>query len=436
MAGPHEAAFQVALKDFYADMDTFKDSIRNRISKRLPGIKISFEPIDMTDKILSQGSPTPIEVRLTGNNKQINKEYANHLINEINKISYIRDAQIGQSTNYPSLNINIDRTKVAQLGLDLSEVTKSLIASTSSSRYTARNVWIDEKRGLSVSVQVQIPLNEMNSISDVQQIPLKNNAQRPILADVATITKTTTYGENDNLGVLPYLSVTANIDHTDLGTASADVNQAIANLGDLPRGLDVQLIGLSQVLDETLSSLESGLLVAIIVIFLLLAANYQSFNVSFVVLTATPAVIMGSMIMLWLTGSTLNLQSYMGMILAVGVSISNSVLLVSNAEQIRLKIGNAKKAAIEAASIRLRPILMTSAAMIAGMLPMAIGHGESGEQAAPLGRAVVGGLIFSTVAVLVIIPVIFSWVRENASIESVSLDPEDSKSKFYEPLEN
>lgn len=433
MAQPHEILYQIALKDFYADMDTFKDSVRSRIHKKLPELKVSFEPIEMTEKILSQGSPTPIEIRLSGIDKTTNVEYGKKIIKRLEDIPYFRDAQLAQSTNYPALNINIDRTKAAQLGVDVTEITNSLIATTSSSRYTAKNVWVDEGRGQTVSVQVQVPISEVSSISQLGQTPIRSNTARPVLGDVATITPSTVNGENDNLGALPYVSVTANIDHIDLGTAMDEANKVIADLGDLPRGLNIELIGLSKVLEETLSSLQSGLLVAILVIFLMLAANFQSFNVSFVVLTAAPAVVMGSLLLLLATGSTLNLQSYMGIILAVGVSIANAVLLVSNAEELRLKNGgDALLAAREAASVRLRPIIMTSVAMIAGMLPMAIGHGESGEQAAPLGRAVIGGLFFSTFAVLIVIPIIFAWVRKNATIESVSLNPEDKNSKFYE----
>jgi len=180
-----------------------------------------------------------------------------------------------------------------------------------------------------------------------------------------------------------------------------------------------------------LSSLGEGLLVAVVVIFLMLAANFQSFRVSFVVLTAVPAVVLGSVLGLLITGSTLNLQSYMGIIMSVGVSIANAVLLITNAEQIRLKTGDAVGAAREAVSLRLRPIIMTTIAMIAGMLPMAIGHGEGGGQVSPLGRAVIGGLLFSTVAVLTMLPLIFSWIQGKTSITSVSLDPTDNESTHY-----
>ncbi|MUV03928.1 MMPL family transporter [Flavobacterium rakeshii] len=431
MAGPHEAVLQVSLKDYHADMDDFKDELRARIKKAVPDMKVSFEPIELTDKVLSQGSPTPIEIRLAGKDKKRNEEYAEKIMAKMRDVEYFRDVQIAQSIHYPALDINIDRVKAAQLGVDMSDISRSLIASTSSSRYTEKNTWIDEKAGLAYSVQVQVPLDKMNTKQDISEIPVLRNSARPVLSDVATITESETHGENDNVGAMPYISITANIDHTNLGTASNEVNKIIASLGELPRGLFIEPIGLSKVLSETMDSLRVGLLVAIVVIFLMLSANFQSFKVSLVVLTTVPAVVLGALLLLLATGSTLNLQSYMGIIMSVGVSIANAVLLVTNAEQLRLVSGNALQAAREAASIRLRPIIMTSVAMIAGMLPMAIGHGESGEQVSPLGRAVIGGLMFSTFTVLVILPLIFAWAQGKASTQSVSLDPEDEESKFY-----
>lgn len=432
-AGPHEAVFQVSLKDYHVNMDEFKDQVRERIKTILPDVKLSFEPIELTDKVLSQGSPTPVEVRIASKNKKQNEEYANKIVEKLKKISYLRDVQIAQPIKYPALNIDIDRTRAAQLGVDMNDISRSLIASTSSSRYTDKNIWVDEKAGLSYNVQVQVPLNQMKSKEEINEIPLLRNAIRPVLGDVATITPGMTYGENDNLGAMPYLSVTANLYDTDLGTAGADVRKAVASLGELPRGLFIEPIGLTKVLNETLDSLQSGLIVAIVVIFLMLAANFQSFKVSFVILTTVPAVVLGSLLLLGLTGSTLNLQSYMGIIMSVGVSIANAVLLITNAEQLRRQNGDALRSAREAASLRLRPIIMTSVAMIMGMLPMAIGHGEGGDQVSPLGRAVIGGLLFSTFAVLIILPSIFAWVQGKTTTQSPSLDPTDTNSKFYVP---
>lgn len=432
MGGPHEALLQVSLReDAGISIDELKERFRRKMKEAMPETKISFEPIALTDKILSQGSPTPVEVRIASRNKKQNEEYAYKVMEKLNSISYMRDVQISQSIRYPALNITIDRIRAAQLGVDMTDISRSLVASTSSSRYTEKNVWLDEKSGLSYAVQVQVPENKMNSVEDIGEIPVLRNSTRPVLSDVAVFKYDTTYGQNDNLGAIPILSVTANLNGKDLGNATEDVKKAIASLGELPRGMTIEPIGLGLILTDTLDSLQTGLIVAIVVIFLMLAANFQSFKVSLVVLATVPAVILGALTVLMMTGSTLNLQSYMGIIMSVGVSIANAVLLITNAEQLRLHNGDSRLSASEAAALRLRPILMTSVAMIAGMMPMAIGHGEGGDQVAPLARAVIGGLFASTFAVVIVLPLVFAWVQEKTSTQSVSLDPEDSESRHF-----
>ena len=438
MAGPQEAVMQVNLAEDYkvGNLDDFKDRFRAEMKKALPNIMMSFEPIELTDKILSQGSPTPIEVVVSSKNKRQNVAYAYKVLKQLKQIPYLRDVQLGQSVRYPSIDINIDRVRAAELGVSINEISRSLIASTSSSRYTEKNVWLDPKVGLGYSVQVEVPEYQMASVDNIREIPIMANQPRPVLGDVADIKPDTTFGENDDIGALPTLSVTANISNKDLGTATDAVQNALKKLGKPPRGLNINTRGLSQTLTETLDSLQTGLLVAIVVIYLMLTANFQSFKVSLVVLSTVPAVLFGSLFLVKITGATLNLQSYMGMIMSVGVSISNSVLLISNAEEIRKHNGNALQAAREAVALRLRPILMTSLAMIVGMIPMASGLGEGGDQTSPLGRAVIGGLIASTFAALLILPLVFAWVQGNTSTDSVSLDPEDTTSKCYVPAKH
>ena len=438
MAGPQEAVMQVNLAEDYkvGNLDDFKDRFRAEMKKALPNVMMSFEPIELTDKILSQGSPTPIEVVVSSKNKRQNVAYAYKVLKQLKQIPYLRDVQLGQSVRYPAIDINIDRVRAAELGVSINEISRSLIASTSSSRYTEKNVWLDPKVGLGYSVQVEVPEYQMASVDNIREIPIMANQPRPVLGDVADIKPDTTFGENDDIGALPTLSVTANISNKDLGTATDAVQNALKKLGKPPRGLNINTRGLSQTLTETLDSLQTGLLVAIVVIYLMLTANFQSFKVSLVVLSTVPAVLFGSLFLVKITGATLNLQSYMGMIMSVGVSISNSVLLISNAEEIRKHNGNALQAAREAVALRLRPILMTSLAMIVGMIPMASGLGEGGDQTSPLGRAVIGGLIASTFAALLILPLVFAWVQGNTSTDSVSLDPEDATSKYYVPAKH
>ena len=434
MAGPQEGVLQVSLKeDYKVNMDDLKERFRQSLGQDMPWLKVSFEPIELTDKILSQGSPTPIEIKLIGKNKKQNEAFAQKVIDRLKQIPYLRDVQLDQAIHYPSLNIDIDRVRAAQMGTTADAISRSLVAATSSSRFTEKNIWIDHRNNLSYNVQVQIPENLMTNVEDVGEIPLSPNSARPLLSDVATITRDSVYGEADDIGATPVLSVTANLYKKDLGHAAVDVDQALASIGKPPRGLTVETRGLTQVLTETLDSLQIGLITAVVVIFLMLAANFQSFRVSLVTLCTVPAVLLGSLALLMLTGSTLNLQSYMGMIMSVGVSISNSVLLVTNAEELRMDSGDALRSAREAAATRLRPILMTSVAMVVGMIPMASGLGEGGDQAAPLGRAVIGGLIASTFAALFFLPLIFAWVQRKTTTQSVSLDPSDSASKHYIP---
>lgn len=430
-AGPHEALLQVALKDFKGNSDVLKDEIRAHLKKTMPELKLSFEPIELTEKILSQGANTAIEIRISGMMKNMNAMSANKLMMKLKELDYLRDIKIPQSMNYPALEINIDRNRAAQLGLDAQDISRSLVASTASSRYTSKNMWVGGMMGIAYDVQVQMPQNMLNIQDELANIPLSKNADRPVLGDVATITAVKTLGESYNLGTMGYTTVTANVHQTDLGRAQKDVQAAIDSLGELPKGVTVQVAGMAPVLDNTMKSLSGGLLIAIVVIFLMLTANFQSFKVSLTILTTVPFVIFGSLLLLKLTGSTINMQSYMGIIMAIGVSISNAVLLISNAETLRLENKNAFQSAITATGLRIRPIIMTTLAMTAGMLPMAIGFGEGGDQVSPLGRAIIGGLVASTFSVLIILPLVFAWVMGKSKIQSPSLDPEDENSIHF-----
>lgn len=433
-AGPHEAVLQVNLSDDYKveSMDALKETIRQRVRHQLPNVRLSFEPIDLTDKIMSQGAQTPIEILVGGKDINEGQHYANRLLTRLREIPYLRDLRINQPLSYPTVSITIDRERAAQLGLSTDEISKSLVAATSSSRFTAKNLWLDQSKGFAYQVQIQLEQDQMKSVADIQAIPLVKGQLRPTLGDVATITPTTVPGQYDRIGPRRIITVSANINQTDLGTATRDVQAAIAAAGDPPKGSVVELRGLAQLLQETLGSLQFGLGLAIVVIFLLLAANYQSFKVASVVLVSIPAVLAGSLTLLLVTGQTLNLQSYMGIIMSVGVSVANALLLVTNAESLRLRYRDARAAARVAGAARLRPILMTALAMIAGMIPMASGLGESGEQTAPLGRAVIGGLFFSTLAALLILPVVFAAIQRKTDFDSPSLDPDDPTSTVYD----
>jgi multidrug efflux pump subunit AcrB len=426
-SGTHEAVIQIGLdEDHKVNIEDLKEELRANIHEGLPELRMSFEPIELTEKIMSQGASTPIEVRIAGNNMHDMEAYANNLRRRLDAVPYLRDVQIQQPLKFPVININFDRLEIAQMGLTLSDVAHSVTDATSSSRFTEKNLWLDENNSYTYQTQAEVPEYMMNDMNQIKSISLVKGMNRPVLSDVASFSIDTAAGEYDRSGPRRFITVSANLNRKDLGTATSDVEDAIDKLGTVPAGMKIEIRGMSSLLKETFSSLQSGLLVAIIAILLLLAANYQSFKLSFVVLSTVPAVLLGSLLFLLLTGSTLNLQSYMGIIMAIGVSVANAILIVTNAEDLRLKYHDATKAAKMSAGVRLRPILMTGFAMIAGMIPMASGFGEAGDQTAPLGRAVIGGLAASMFAALFIVPLIYSMVQQRASFKDPSLLPNTS----------
>ena len=427
-SGTHESVIQINLsEEFKGKIDDLKESLRFSVAQKFPGVKISFEPIELTEKIMAQGASTPVEVRISGKNMEQIKDYAEKLVTKMKDITFLRDVQIAQPLNFPTVNISIDRQKLALMGLSLESVARSITAATSSSRYTSKNFWLDDKTSYTYQTQVQVPEYIMNSIEELQSISLVKGQSRPILSDVAQISKVNLPGEYDRSGPRRFVTVSANIHQKDLGSATAAVEKSIKELGAPPTGLITEIKGMSSLLIETLGSLQTGLLAAIVIILLLLAANYQSLGLAVSVLATVPAVLLGALLLLLATGATLNLQSYMGLIMAVGVSVANAILIVTNAESLRMEYKDPFKAATVAASVRLRPILMTSFAMIAGMIPMASGLGEAGDQSAPLGRAVIGGLIASTLAALLIVPLVYGWIQQKTSFKSISLLPENDQ---------
>lgn len=429
--GTHEAVLQVNLdKEYKVNMDELKDALRNNIAHKLPELRISFEPIDMTEKIMSQGAATPIEIRVAGKDMAQIESFANKAVDRLKELPYLRDVQIAQPLRMPVVSITLDRLKAAQFGLNVVDIARSVTVSTSSSRFTEKNQWLDERNSYTYQVQVQVPEYVMNNMAELREIPLIKGKSSPVLGDIAIFDTKYVPGQYDRAGPRRFLTVSANISKMDLATATGDVQKAVKSLGTPPTGLTAEVKGMSNLLTETLSSLQNGLAVAILVIFLLLAANYQSFKLSLTVLSTIPAVILGSLTALLITGSTLNLQSYMGMIMSTGVSVANAILIVTNAEKLRLEYKDPYRAAVVSVGIRLRPILMTSFAMIAGMIPMASGMGESGEQVAPLGRAVIGGLFASTFAALFILPLVFSWAQKKASFKEPNLMPHNENNKI------
>jgi len=359
------------------------------------------------------------------------RAFAEKIHTELARVHGLRDLQYDEPLDYPSIEVNVNRERAGQLGVTAASIGRSFLAATSSSRFVTPNYWADPRSGVAYQLQVQIPQAEMTSTRDVEQIPVTQGSDsHPLLGDVADVSYGNVVGEYHRLNGQRMVTLTANVSGQDLGRVSKQLDDALKRAGTPPRGVRVEIRGQVAPMKQTLTNLGIGLLVAVLVIFLLLSANFQSMRLAFVVLSTVPAVICGVIFALLITGTTMNIQSFMGAIMAIGVAVANAILLVVFAEQYRRDGKDSGVAARHAARTRMRAILMTSMAMIAGMIPMASGLGESGQQTAPLGRAVVGGLLFATAATLLLVPLVFSAVQERASIASPSLDPDDPNSRF------
>ncbi len=428
-SGPHEAVLLVSLsRDSNMSIDVLQERLRARIDEIAPGAIVSFEAADLVNQVMSFGSPTPIEVAVTGADLTASRAYADTLRAEMAKIAALRDLQFGQALDYPVLHVEIDRERAGQLGVTVEDVGRSLVAATSSSRFVTPNYWADPGTGIAYQVQVEIPQHAMSSVEDVINVPvMQNGAARPLLGDVATVSPGTAIGEYNRYNQQRMITLTANVHGADLGTASNAVLAAVSRAGDPPGGVTVSVRGQVAPMQQTLDSLRFGLGLAIVAIFLLLAAYFQSLKIALIVIGTIPAVIAGVALGLFVTGSTLNVQSFMGAIMAIGVAVANAILLATFAEQYRREGAAAGAAAVRGATSRLRPILMTTFAMIAGMIPVAMGA----EQLAPLGRAVIGGLAASTIATLLVLPALFALVQGRAGAASPSLDPDDVMSRHY-----
>lgn len=431
-SGPHESVIKLKLKEGTGiAIEHFKEALRNAAKKALPMAALSFEPGDMVEQVVNLGSSNPVEIAVLGKNLAQSRKVAEELNRKLRNIAYLRDVQIATPLEYPGIKLTIDRVKAGQLGLTVDQISKSTVTATSSSRFTQPNYWLDKNTGTAYQVQVEYPQYRINNSDELGLVPVTAGTGNPVyLRDVTTSQKITSPGEYDRINQQRFITITANIFGKDVGTALKDVKTTIASLGDLPTGVKIMLRGQSDLLDQTMSELETGLMIAIVVIFLMLTVNFQSFRLSLAVLSVVPSVIAGSLLLLLLTGQTLNIQSYMGTIMAVGVAVANAILLITNGEQYRKQQLSADFA-ITGASNRLRPILMTSSAMIAGMIPMAIGFTEGGDQTAPLGIAVIGGLIFSTISTLVFLPAIYTKIMGKKTYQSSSLHPDDTDSRHY-----
>jgi multidrug efflux pump subunit AcrB len=411
-------------------MQDLEERLRNRLAREYPGVHFSFEAGDIVSQVLNFGAPTPIQVSVSGKKLSETRGFAQRILGTLSHIPELRDAHIPLALDYPTFSIQIDRERAGQLGLTVDRIGKSLVDATSSSALITPIFWTDPTSGVGYRVQLRIPENKIQSMEDLGNLPIaEDQSARTYLRDVADITRGSTPGEIDHYNSQRTIHVTANVASDDLAKAADDVERAIASLGPPPQGTTVALHGQAEQMRTTLESLREGLGLAVVVVLLMLAANFQSIREPLIVLLTTPAVLAGVLVALWVTGTTLNVQSMMGAIMAIGVSVANAVLLVTFAKD-RWHAGASQRASIAlAARRRLRPILMTSIAMIAGMIPTALAFGEGGEQSAPLGRAVIGGLLASTLATLVFLPAVYVVVARKGAARSASLDPDDAGSE-------
>jgi multidrug efflux pump subunit AcrB len=433
-SGPQQAIINVGLKpDSSLGLADLEEQLRKKLPQQFPDAKFSFDPGDLISQILSFGSSSLAEVAVTGPQYADVASYAEGVRQKLAAVPGLRDLQYEEPLHYPTVDIKVNRSMAGQLGTTADAVGSAVVSATASSRFVAPSYWRDPKSGVSYQVQVQVPQTKMTSLADIGNIPVgsKTGAQ-PLVNQLAELRTSTVPGELDRQNGQWMLTLSANLGGRDLRIANNAIEKAIADAGAPPRGVTTAVRGQVSALQQIFGELVIGLLAAIGVILLLLTANFQSLKLALVVLSTAPAVLAGSVLMLFLTGTTLNLESFMGTIMAIGVAVANAILLVSFAEQNRLKGAKASEAARAAATERLRPVLMTSLAMIAGMIPMALAFGQGSEETAPLGRAVIGGLAFATIATLFLLPMVFGLVQRNASTGTRSLDPEDPDSKWFE----
>jgi len=431
-SGPQQAIVNVGLKPgAKISLRSLEENLRQKLPQEFPGTHFSFDPGDLISQTLNFGAPSSAEVAITGPQYADVQSYANRVQQELARVKELRDVEFEEPLRYPTVNVHVDRVLAGQFGTTANDVGSAVVSATASSRFVAPNYWRDPKSGVSYQVQVQVPQPAMTSLKDIQTIPINSSTgTHPILSQVADVQSTTVPGELDRQNGMWMIIASANVGNNDFARAAKEIDRAIAKAGQAPRGVTTQVRGQVNALKEIFGELAIGLALAVIVILLLLTANFQSLRLALVVISSVPAVLVGAILMLLLTGTTLNLESFMGTIMAIGVAVANAILLVTFAEQNRRNGADPISAARSAAAERLRPVLMTSLAMIAGMIPMALAIGQGSEETAPLGRAVIGGLFAATLATLFLLPTVFGIVQKRASLESPSLDPEDANSSF------
>jgi multidrug efflux pump subunit AcrB len=413
--GSQDGDIQIALREDHKPTADYVRTLREVLPREFPDTVFSFPPADIVGQILNFGAPAPIDLQVRGNNLDANFDYAGKLLKMIRKVPGVADVRIQQSRKNPVVNIDFDRTRAQDVGVTTRDVTNSLVTSLAGSSQVAPTFWLNPVNGVSYPIVMQTPQYSLDSLSALANLPIAGSGgsgNPQVLGGLATFKRGMSNAVVSQYDIQYMVQINATTQDRDLGAVATDIRKIIADTaGELPKGSRVELVGQVRTMDRAFSGLLYGLLGAIVLIYLLIVVNFQSWSDPFVIITALPAALAGIVWMLFATHTSLSVPALTGAIMCMGVATANSVLVITFARERLDELGDAVAAALEAGSVRFRPVLMTALAMIIGMLPMALGLGEGGEQNAPLGRAVIGGLLLATVATLVFVPVVFSLVH-------------------------
>jgi multidrug efflux pump subunit AcrB len=423
--GPQDGDIYVTLAEKHQPTADFVRLLRQRLPQAFPGSTFSFLPADIISQILNFGAPAPLDLQIAGPDRVQDEAYADELLTRLRRITGVADARLQQSSHYPQFRVAIDRTRAGELGLTERDVTNTLTTTLAGSFQTAPAFWLNPKNGVSYPIVAQAPQQDVNSLSALENLPI--TAGKPgdmqVMGGLGVLTREDSDAVVSHYAIQPAFDLYATPQDRDLGAVAADIQALIRQTAsDLPKGATVTLRGQVTTMNTAFSGLFFGLLGAIVLIYLIIVVNFQSWTDPFVIITALPAALAGIVWMLFATGTTLSVPALTGAIMCMGVATANSILVVSFARERLEETGDAVVAALEAGFTRFRPVLMTALAMIIGMAPMALGLGEGGEQNAPLGRAVIGGLIFATAATLLFVPVVFS-LAHGPSRKAAPADP-------------
>ncbi|WP_186093287.1 efflux RND transporter permease subunit [Burkholderia gladioli] len=418
--GSQDGDIQITLNEGHGPTADYVRRMREELPRRFPGVTFSFPPADIISQILNFGSPAPIDLQVRGNNLAANFDYTNTLLREIRRVPGVVDARIQQSQQSPAFSVDVDRTRAQLLGITERDVTNSLVVNLAGSSQVAPTYWLNPANGISYPIVMQTPQYNLDTLAALQNLPISatganaaaaGNATQ-ILGGLATIRRADINSIVSQYNIQPMVEIFATTQDRDLGSVSRDINRIVsAHAKELPRGSSVALLGQVQTMNAAFGGMLFGLLGAVVLIYLLIVVNFQSWSDPFVIVTALPAAIAGIIWMLFATHTTMSVPALTGAIMCMGVATANSILVVSFCRESLAEHGDPLRAAIEAGFTRFRPVLMTALSMVIGMAPMALGLGEGGEQNAPLGRAVIGGLMFATAATLFLVPAVFSMIH-------------------------